>query len=158
MDHFIGEYEVTLDAKGRFLVPAALKKQLDTETANRFVICRGIEKCLTLYPLQIWAPLYEEISKLNDFNPKVRAFRRRFLNGATHVSVDGAGRLLLPKPLIEYAELDKDIVLAPAMKQFEIWDTKKYQAIVESSSPEEFSDLANEVMNRADKKKDEGNG
>jgi MraZ protein len=154
MNHFIGEYEVTLDAKGRFLVPAALKKQLDADTANQFVICRGIEKCLTLYPLQTWEPLFEEISKLNDFDPKVREFRRRFFNGATHISLDNAGRMLLPKALIDYAGLDKDIVLAPAVKQLEIWDAKKYNQILESSSPEGFSNLANEVMN---KKREEGN-
>jgi MraZ protein len=148
MNQFIGEYEVTLDAKGRFLVPAAFKKQLATETANQFVICRGIEKCLTLYPLQTWEPLFEEISKLNDFDPKVREFRRRFFNGATPVELDNAGRLLLPKSLIEYAGLGKDIVLASAVKQIEIWDAKKYQQLFETSSAEDFSALADEVMNK----------
>lgn len=154
MNQFIGEYEVTLDAKGRFLVPAAFKKQLAAETANQFVICRGIEKCLTLYPLQTWEPLFEEISKLNDFDPKVREFRRRFFNGATPIELDNAGRMLLPKSLIEYAGLEKDIVLAPAVKQIEIWDAKTYKQLFETSSAEDFSVLADEVMN---KKKNAGN-
>ncbi len=147
MNQFIGEYEVTMDAKGRFLVPAAFKKQLAAETANQFVICRGIEKCLTLYPLQTWEPLFEEISKLNDFDPKVREFRRRFFNGATPIDLDNAGRLLLPKSLIEYAGLEKDIVLASAVKQIEIWDAKRYKQLFDSSA-EDFSVLADEVMNK----------
>jgi MraZ protein len=148
MNQFIGEYEVTLDAKGRFLVPVAFKKQLVADTANQFVICRGIEKCLTLYPLQTWEPLYNEISKLNQFDPKVRAFRRRFLNGVTQVELDNAGRMLLPKSLIEYAELGKDIVLASAVNQIEIWDADKYKQLFDASSAEDFSVLADEVMNK----------
>ena len=79
---------------------AAFKKQLPKEDATEFVINRGFEKCLTLYPLQSWKPIFANISKLNDFDPKVRAFRRYFLNGATPVEMDTAGRLLLPKNLM----------------------------------------------------------
>ena len=148
MNQFIGEYEVTLDAKGRFLVPVAFKKQLAADTANQFVICRGIEKCLTLYPLQTWEPLYEDLRKLNQFDPKVREFRRRFLNGATPIELDNAGRMLLPKSLIEYAGLGKDIVLASAVNQIEIWDANKYKQLFDASSAEDFSVLADEVMNK----------
>jgi len=158
MNQFITEYEVTMDAKGRFLVPAALKKGLDADTANQFVICRGIEKCLTLYPLQTWEPLFAELSKLNAFDPKVRGFRRKFLNGATYISLDNAGRLLLPKALIEHAGLERDLVLAPAVNQLEIWDAKKYKEALEATSDDEFSNLANEVMNKANKKIEEANG
>lgn len=153
MNQFIGEYEVTMDAKGRFLVPVAFKKQLATETANQFVICRGIEKCLTLYPLQTWEPLFEDLRKLNQFDPKVREFRRRFLNGATQVELDNAGRMLLPKSLIEHAGLEKDLVLASAVDRIEIWDAKAYKISLEGSA-DDFSKLANEVMGN---KKDEGN-
>ena len=75
---FLGEYEATLDAKGRFLLPAGFKKQLPEEGATHFIINRGFEKCLTLYPQQSWDPIFSEISKLNDFDPKVREFRRYF--------------------------------------------------------------------------------
>lgn len=145
---FLGEYEVTLDAKGRFLVPAAFKKQLVPDSANLFVINRGIEQCLTLYPMQTWEPVYADISKLNDFDPQVREFRRSFLNGATQVELDSAGRLLLPKTLIEYAGLDKDVVLVSAVNKIEIWDSNKYKKLFESFSPEGYSKLANAVMNK----------
>jgi MraZ protein len=146
---FLGEYESTLDAKGRFLLPAGFKKQLPANNATNFVINRGFEKCLTLYPIQSWEPIFSEISKLNDFDPKVREFRRYFLNGATYLETDSAGRLLLSKSLMEHAGLDKDIVLVSAVNKIEIWDKNKYQKFFETFTPESFSDLANEVMNKA---------
>ncbi len=145
---FLGEYEATLDLKGRFLLPAGFKKQLPLETATQFVINRGFEKCLTLYPIQTWEPIFSEISKLNDFDPKVREFRRYFLNGATQVELDSAGRLLLPKNLSEHAGLEKDIVLVSAVNKIEIWDKSKYTQFFETFTPQAFSDLANEVMNK----------
>ncbi len=152
---FLGEYEVTLDARGRFLVPAAFKKQLSGDSANQFVVSRGIEQCLTLYPIQTWEPIFTEISKLNDFDPQVREFRRKFLNGATQIELDSAGRLLLPKPLIDYAGLDKDVLLVSAVNKIEIWDSNKYKQLFESSSPDELSRLADAVMNKkAEVKKD----
>ena len=79
MTGFLGEFEATLDAKGRFLLPAGFKKQLPEEELGRFVINRGFEMCLALYPVKNWEPLFNDISKLNDFDPKVRQFRRNFL-------------------------------------------------------------------------------
>jgi len=145
---FLGEYEATLDAKGRFLFPAGFKKQLPEEDNNRFVINRGFEKCLSLYPMKSWEPIYNEISQLNDFDPKVREFRRYFLNGATNLETDSAGRLLVPKNLMEHAGLEKDIVLVSAVNKIEIWDKAKYQQFFETFSPEAFSNLAKEVMTR----------
>ena len=143
---FLGEYEVTLDAKGRFLLPAGFRKQL-ADGANQFVVNRGIEACLSLYPMQSWEPIFTEVSKLNDFDPKVRQFRRYFLNGATNVELDSAGRLLLPRALMDYAGLNKDAVLVSAVNKIEIWDKTKYTQFFETFSPDSFSDLANEVMN-----------
>ena len=145
---FIGEYEVTLDSKGRFLLPGGLKKQLPEEGATHFVINRGFEKCLTLYPMQSWEPIFSEISKLNDFDPKVREFRRYFLNGAIQMELDSAGRLLLPKNLTDHASLKRDIVLVSAVNKIEIWDKIKYTQFFETFTPQSFSDLASEVMNR----------
>ena len=147
MISFLGEYDATIDAKGRFLLPAGLKKQLPEDDSAQFVINRGFEKCLTLYPLQSWNPLFSKISKLNDFNPKVREFRRYFLNGATQVETDTANRILLPKNLLEHAGLKKDIVLVSALNKIEIWDKQQYQQFFETFTAETFSDLANEVMN-----------
>jgi MraZ protein len=147
---FIGEYEATLDSKGRFLLPAGVKKQLPEGESPVFVVNRGFEKCLSMYPTQSWQPLYENISTLNDFDPKVREFRRFFLNGAMQLELDSAGRILLPKSLMEYAGLEKDIVLVSAMSKMEIWDKNKYQQFFDNFSPESFSSLAAEVMAKKD--------
>ena len=144
---FLGEYEATLDSKGRFLLPVGFKKQLPEDGNAQFVVNRGFEKCLTLYPIKSWEPIFTSISQLNDFDPKVREFRRYFLNGATMMELDSAGRLLIPQNLKEHAGLEKDIVLVAAVNKIEIWDKSKYQQFFESFSPEAFSSLANQVMN-----------
>ncbi len=145
---FLGEFEATLDAKGRFLLPAGIKKQLPEKEDDRFVVNRGFEKCLSLYPMKSWEPLFADISKLNEFDPKVREFRRYFLNGATTVQPDSAGRLLIPPNLKEHADLQKDIVLVSAVNKIEIWDSKKYHQLFDSFSAEDFSSLAKDVMTK----------
>jgi MraZ protein len=145
MLNLLGEYEATIDSKGRFLVPGSLKKQLP-EGESRLVISRGFEKCLTLYPLSSWEPLVARIRQLNDFDPKVREFKRLFLGGATEVELDGAGRLLLPPQLKEFAGLSKDITLAADLDKINIWDSSKYKQFFEDFSPEAFSSLAADVM------------
>jgi MraZ protein len=153
MTGFLGEFEVTLDTKGRFLLPAGLKKQLPEGENTHFVINRGFEKCLSLYPMQSWEPLYAKISTLNDFDPKVREFRRYFLNGATEVELDSAGRLLLPQNLKDYAELEKDVILVSAVDKLEIWSVENYRKFFESYSPADFSNLAQQVMVKNDEVK-----
>ena len=144
---FLGEYEATLDSKSRFLLPVGFKKQLSEDGPTQFVINRGFEKCLSLYPMKSWEPIFARISQLNDFDPEVRQFRRYFLNGATMVELDSASRLLIPSNLKEHAGLEKDIVLVAAVDKIEIWDKTKYQEFFESFSPEAFSSLAKQVMN-----------
>ena len=154
MTGFLGEFEATVDAKGRFLLPAGFKRQLPEEETNRFVINRGFEKCLALYPMRTWEPLFEKITGLNDFDPKQREFRRAFLNGATFVEPDTAGRILLPPNLKAYAGLQKDIVLMATGDKLEIWDSNKYKEIFDSLSSDTFSDLGNQVLGSgADKSK-----
>jgi MraZ protein len=148
---FIGEYEATLDAKGRFLLPAGFKKQIPEEASDHFIINRGFEKCLSLYPMKSWKPIFSEISGLSEFDPKSRQFTRYFLNGATQVELDSANRILVPKNLMDYADLQKDIVLVSAVNKIEIWDSLKYKQFFETFSPEAFSNLAKEVMARDQK-------
>jgi MraZ protein len=146
MAGFIGEYESTLDAKGRFLLPSGFKKQLPEGEGQVFIVNRGFEKCLSLYPMSSWTPIFDKISGLNQFDPNVRQFTRIFLNGATQVELDSANRLLIPKNLMGYAGLEKDIVLVAALQKIEIWDKTKYEQFFENISPDSFSTLAKEVM------------
>ena len=143
---FLGEYEATVDAKGRFLLPAALRKKLPEDAPGSFVINRGFEKCLSLYPAANWKPIFEGISKLNDFDPNVRQFTRYFFNGATELELDSAGRLLIPPSLKEHANIEKDIVLVGSLKKIEIWDKNKYKEFFDSMTPQSFSELAKVVI------------
>ncbi|MBI1342337.1 MAG: division/cell wall cluster transcriptional repressor MraZ [Terrimonas sp.] len=145
---FLGEFEATLDAKGRFLLPAGFKKQLPEEENSRFVINRGFERCLSLYPIKNWEPLFADISNIDEFDEEARQFRRYFLNGATYVEPDTAGRLLVPGNLKAYAGLDKNIVLVSAVKKIEIWDSSKYHQLFDSLSAEDYSKLAKKVMGK----------
>jgi MraZ protein len=143
---FLGEYEVTLDAKGRFLLPVGIKKQLPEDASEKFVIARGFEKCLTLYPKKNWDPIMAELIKVNDYKAENREFLRYFTMGAAEMELDSAGRILLPPNLKAYAGLEKDIVLVSVINKIEIWDRSKYQQFFDSFSLEKYSDLADRVM------------
>ena len=143
---FLGEYEVTFDAKGRFLLPVGIKKQLPEDAGDKFVIARGFEKCLTLYPKQNWDPIMAELIKVNDYKAENREFLRYFTLGAAETELDSAGRLLVPPNLKAYAGLEKDVVLVSVINKIEIWDKSKYQQFFDSFSLEKYSDLAERVM------------
>ncbi|MCF6308017.1 MAG: division/cell wall cluster transcriptional repressor MraZ [Flavobacteriaceae bacterium] len=155
MLNLIGTYECKADIKGRMMVPTALKKQLAPVSASGFVIKRAVfQPCLELYPMEEWNLLMEKMSKLNRFNRKNNDFIRRFTAGVKTVEVDAAGRLLIPKDLISFAGIEKEIVISSAINIIEIWDKNKYeQAINDAAS--DFADLAEEVMGD---ESDAGNG
>ena len=94
-----GEYVCMIDAKGRLIIPAALKKQLPKAAKNAFFINRGFEKCCILYPSNEWTQIAEEINKLSDYISKERQFKRYFLRGASKLQMDAASRILIPKQL-----------------------------------------------------------
>ncbi len=143
---FLGEYEATLDVKGRFLLPAGVLKQLPEGAATSFVINRGFDECLNLYPKENWGPVSADINSLSEYEPENRKLKRLFNNGATEVGLDSANRLLVPPNIKVVAGLQKDIVLASSGNKIEIWDKSKYQQFFDSFTPEAFSALAQKVM------------
>ncbi|MCB9195977.1 MAG: division/cell wall cluster transcriptional repressor MraZ [Flavobacteriales bacterium] len=149
MSGFIGEYHCKLDAKGRLSLPAEMRKQLSPEDAETFVISRGVDDCLSLYPMSEWARVMEKLRSLNRFKAKDRKFARMFQKGATKLAVDASGRLLFPKALMGWAGIQKDIVLVANVDLWEIWDKKRYEELL-SSDWDEFEDLAAEVMGDGD--------
>lgn len=151
MANLIGEYECRIDVKGRFLLPAGLKKQLPPEVHDRFVINRGFEKCLVLYPQNVWKVISDEINQLNLYNKKNRDFVRYFYRGATEMVLDSANRLLLPKQLSLYAGIEKEIVLSAFSNRIEIWAKGVYENLL-TNEPEDFSSLAEEVMGNKENK------
>jgi MraZ protein len=145
MTRFLGEYDCKLDGKGRFALPAALRKQVPQEAADRFVINRGLDQCLNLYPKNEWDIITEEINRLNPYEKDNRDFIRFFYRGALELSLDNAGRLLIPKRLQEYAGIDKDIVLFAHTNKIEVWSQEAYDTQLDRE-PEDFAALAQRVM------------
>lgn len=144
--NLIGTYECKVDAKGRLMVPAPLKKQLVPVLQEGFVLKRSVfQECLELYPMEEWNKLMARMNKLNRFKKKNADFIRRFTAGVRTVEVDTNGRLLIPKDLVSFAAIDKEIVLSAAINIIEIWDKQKYENSIDEST-DDFADLAEEVM------------
>jgi MraZ protein len=150
MTNFIGEYECKLDAKGRLMLPSSLRKQLDPSAQEKFVMNRGFEKCLVLYPKNDWKYISEEVNKLNQYVKKNREFIRYFYRGATELGLDGTGRMLFPKRMLEYAGVEKEVVLFAYGNRIEVWDKETYNGLL-TDEPDEFAMLAEEVMGNSSK-------
>ena len=149
MSGLVGEYECKLDAKGRFLFPAGLRKQLDPAANEVFMVNKGFENCLTLYPMNEWEKVSAKISKLNLFKPKNRMFYRLFHQGAKQLLLDKAGRILIPTSLMERIGLKKEVMLTAYNDRIEIWDRTEYLAMMDDNIVD-FSDLADDVMGEID--------
>ncbi|WP_282017445.1 division/cell wall cluster transcriptional repressor MraZ [Salegentibacter mishustinae] len=150
MVNLIGTYECKADAKGRLMVPSALKKQLAPMLQDGFVLKRSVfQPCLELYPMQEWNVLMQKINGLNRFKKKNNDFIRRFTAGVKMVEVDSNGRLLIPKDLVGFAGINKEIVLSSAVNIIEIWDKDKYENTIDETSGD-FAELAEEVMGNDD--------
>lgn len=148
MSHFLGEFDCKLDAKGRMMVPSSLKKQLPEAEREGLVINRGFEKHLVIYTKKEWDTITEELSKLNAYEKKSRDFIRYFTRGATELSLDSANRILLPKALMEYAGITAEVVLSCVLNKIEVWAKDAYDNQLDSE-PENFANLAEEVMGNA---------
>jgi len=112
MSHFLGEFDCKLDAKGRMMIPSSLKKQLPKIEQEGLVINRGFEKHLVCYTKKEWDKIVDELSKLNPYEKRTREFIRYFTRGATELTLDSANRVLLPKILLEYADIQADVVIS----------------------------------------------
>lgn len=145
MTSLLGEFECSLDAKARIALPAALRKQLPVEAEGRFVVNRGFERHLVLYPLHEWRRVTTELNRLNLFVKKNREFVRYFHRGATELELDGSGRLLLPRRLLEYAGIRETVILLAYANRIECWDAALYENLL-SDEPADFARLAEEIM------------
>lgn len=146
LDAIIGTYECKVDAKGRLLLPAPLKKQIAASLQDGFVLKRSVfQPCLELYPMQEWNLVMRKINRLNKFVKKNNDFIRRFSAGVKIVEIDALGRLLIPKDLVVFASVAKDVVLSSAGNIIEIWDKDLYEKAIDDSVVD-FADLAEDVM------------
>ena len=146
MNYLIGTYECKIDVKGRVLIPSSLKKQMSSVLSKGFVLKRAVfQNCLELYPINEWEELIKRVNSLNRFKKKNNDVIRRFTAGVKFIEVDNNNRILIPKDLIEFSNIKRDIVFSSSVNIIEIWDKDKYEnAIVDSR--EDFAKLAEEVM------------
>jgi len=146
LNYLIGTYECKIDVKGRLLIPSAFKKQLTPVIAKGFVLKRAVfQNCLELYPLEEWEDLIKKVNSLNRFKKKNNDFIRRFTAGVKFIELDNNGRLLIPKDLIEFSNINREVTLSSSVNIIEIWDKVSYEkAIVDSRDG--FAKLAEEVM------------
>jgi len=152
MIHIIGTYECKADVKGRIMLPTALKKQMQKIINDGFIIKRSVfNQCLEIHPMSEWNLVVSQVNQLNRFVKKNNDFIRSYMSGLKLIDIDKSGRLLIPKDLFVYAEIDKEIVLSSSVNMIELWDKKKYEKSV-AKTLQNFSSLAEEVMGDQTKK------
>ncbi|MBA4738891.1 MAG: division/cell wall cluster transcriptional repressor MraZ [Flavobacteriaceae bacterium] len=150
MNYLIGTYECKVDVKGRVLIPSAFKKQLAAVINKGFVLKRAVfQSCLELYPISEWEELISKVNSLNRFKKKNNDFIRRFTAGVKFIELDNNGRLLIPKDLIEFSNIKREIVLSSSVNIIEIWDKDSYESSIVDSR-DDFAKLAEEVMGEDD--------
>lgn len=138
---FMGEYNHTIDAKGRLIVPSKFREKLGDE----FVVTKGLDDCLFVYPLDEWAHIEEAFRKVPLTNKKARDFVRFFFAGAASCEVDKQGRILLPPTLRAYAGLEKEIVSAGVLNRVEIWDKEKWERSNDIGDMDDIADYMAEL-------------
>lgn len=127
----LGEFECKADAKGRFMFPSDLKKQMASSFEQGFVLNRNLhQKCLVLYPIAEWEKINLRLAQLNRLIKANDIFIRRFSGGATPVTADPAGRILLPKPLTDYAAIQNELKVIGSNNVIELWDRNTYDAFM----------------------------
>ena len=146
MPLYHGEMQSKIDEKGRVLLPALFKRQMPSEDYSTYMVKKGYEGCIELYPQFVWDSVEKEIAKLNPHVKADRQFKRRFLLGVQHLDLDKAGRLTLPKRLLEFAGIEKDLVFFAHSYFIEIWNPDKLNDLDNEMTDDEYSDQAQRVM------------
>lgn len=141
MSLFKGTYLFAVDSKGRVNLPAKLRKNVSPEANDIFVITRGYEQCLSIYPLDEWTKLELSIRQLSSVNPKHRFFTRAFCQHATEVQLDGQSRISIPRELILFAGIESDVMILGVLERIELWNPKIYEAYMKSQA-ESYEDVA----------------
>lgn len=148
---FRGVNSVNLDAKGRMAIPARYRDKITAHCGGCLVATIDTEaRCLLLYPVEEWEIIQAKVEALPSFNPAARRIQRLLIGHATDIEMDASGRLLLPAPLREYAELEKKVVLLGQGKKFEIWSEQLWQStrdeylvdVGDGQLPEEMQELS----------------
>lgn len=135
---FIGEYQNSIDAKGRIIVPSKFREQLGI----KFILTKGLDNCLYIYPMEEWNKFQDKLTGLPVANKDARAFVRYFFSSAAECEVDKQGRLTIPQNLREHAKIDKELVTIGVLSKIEIWSKQEWDNYNEGANlgPEEIAE------------------
>lgn len=137
---FMGEYHHTIDAKGRIIMPSKMRDDL----GESFIVTRGLDGCLFIYPKEHWNTIINKYKELPDTKDK-RQFMRIFLSGATICEYDKQGRINIPNPLIQYADLRKDCIIIGLDERLELWSKERWENFI-SDNEENLSEIADNLF------------
>ncbi len=138
---FMGEFHHSIDEKGRLIIPSKLRDGLGAE----FIVTRGIENCLFVYPKDKWEQIIDKLQKLSFTQKNARNFMRFFLSGATVFGVDKQGRVNLTSTLVSYANIKKDCVIVGVADRLEIWSLDEWRCFIDTNS-DQMSDIAESLF------------
>ena len=146
MPSFKGQYEHSVDSKGRVSFPAKLRKSLNPQAQERFTILRGLEPCLYIYPQDEWQKVEDQLSQIHSFSKAGRTVKRNFLRFAEDLSLDNQNRIPLPSQLTEWAGIDGKAIFIGSGELIEVWAPAKLEAIDSGLSFESYQELFERVM------------
>lgn len=145
---FTGEYRYAIDQKGRLNIPAKFRKALNPENDRTFVITRGFDPCLLVYPIEEWSDVESQLSLLSSIKNMDRSFVRSIVRYATYSQYDGQGRIQIPETLLKFGKIKKEVVIIGMIKKIELWCPTELDKIDKKNSADSdnnFEDLANEI-------------
>ncbi|HOU46893.1 MAG TPA: hypothetical protein PLL99_03760, partial [Chitinophagales bacterium] len=153
MNALTGQYEVKVDGKGRLRMPTDLLRQIPENTNSKYVINKGLDNCLRLYPIVQWNAITEEMNKnLNWFKSNEREFLRYFYQAATQIELDSNDRILIPKRLTDAVGIKDEVVILAFGEVIEIWNSDVYYGTV-AKEPENFAQMADEIWSKINSNK-----
>ncbi len=147
MSSFKGSYSYSVDSKGRINIPSRLRKYVSPEANDTFIVTRGYEQCLFVYPLDEWSKLEQSIRELTTTNPKHRFFMRTLLEKATESQLDGQSRITIPKELLQFASIENEVLILGVLERIEVWNPKVYQEY-QKAQAESYENVAQNVLQK----------
>ena len=147
MSSFKGSYAYSVDKKGRINIPARLRKYVSPEANDTFVLTRGFEQCLFVYPLDEWSKLEESIRQLSPTNPQHRYFTRTLLENAVESLLDGQSRIIIPTGLLHLAAIENEVLILGVLERIEIWNPNIYREY-QNKQPESYENIAQTVLQK----------
>ena len=142
---FRGQFTYSIDSKGRISIPAKLRKHMSPEANDTFIITRGTTTCIDLYPLDQWQKYEEKFLKLNSFDPAEAKFIRMIMQYANDDSLDSQSRILIPQSLINFAQIEKEVLILGVLQKIEVWNPKIYEEYINQTG-ETYEQIAAKVM------------